>query len=56
MHMRQRVIYTVFFMDRRMAHSCGQPYGMRSQDLAVTEPAGLRDSVSGHAGSCSVPC
>jgi len=42
-HMRQRVFWTVYFVDRRIALSCGRPYGIRDSDIRVEKPAWLHD-------------
>ncbi len=45
-HMRQRVFWTVYFVDRRIALSCGRPYGIRDSDIRVEKPAWLHDKAS----------
>lgn len=42
-HMRQRVLWTTYCMDRRIALTCGRPYGMHWQDVAVGHPDALID-------------
>ncbi|KIW12258.1 hypothetical protein PV08_09534 [Exophiala spinifera] len=44
-HMRQRVFWTVYFVDRRISLSCGRPYGMRDSDIRVDKPAWLCDKM-----------
>jgi hypothetical protein len=49
-HIRQRLCWTVYFTDRRIALSCGRPYGMRDSDVKLDKPAWLNDAdvVPGH--------
>ncbi|KAF2194024.1 hypothetical protein K469DRAFT_617820 [Zopfia rhizophila CBS 207.26] len=42
-HMRQRTFWTVYFTDRRIALSCGRPYGIRDLDIDVEQPAWIYD-------------
>src|SRR6202000_888489 len=44
-HMNQRVFWTLYFTDRRVALSCGRPYGMKDDDIDVGEAAWLNDKV-----------
>lgn len=46
MHMRQRVFWTIYFLDRRISLSCGRPYGIREADIDIEQPAYLYDKVS----------
>lgn len=41
--MRQRIIWTVYVTDRRIALSCGRPYGIRDSDVDVEQPLWLYD-------------
>lgn len=41
--MRQRIFWTVFFTDRRIALSCGRPYGIRDLDYDVEQPSWIAD-------------
>lgn len=43
--MRQRLFWTVYFVDRRISLSCGRPYGLRDSDIDVDEPAWVDDKV-----------
>lgn len=43
-HIRQRLCWTVYFTDRRIALSCGRPYGMRDSDVQLNHPAWLNDA------------
>ncbi|KAJ4298829.1 hypothetical protein N0V90_004071 [Kalmusia sp. IMI 367209] len=42
-HMRQRIFWTVYFLDRRISLSCGRPYGIRESDIDIEQPAYLYD-------------
>ncbi|KAK5168855.1 uncharacterized protein LTR77_006164 [Saxophila tyrrhenica] len=42
-HMKQRILWTAYFVDRRIALSCGRPYSMADRDIAVDLPAWLDD-------------
>ncbi|VUC29049.1 unnamed protein product [Clonostachys rosea] len=42
-HVRQRLFWTLYFVDRRTALSCGRPYGIRDSDIDVEEPAWIDD-------------
>lgn len=42
-HMKQRILWTTYFVDRRIALSCGRPFGMNDSDIAVRLPAFLDD-------------
>lgn len=44
-HIRQRVLWTVYFTDRRISLSCGRPYGMCDVDIDIDEPAWIDDRV-----------
>lgn len=44
--MRQRVFWTVYFLDRRISLSCGRPYSLREADIDIEQPAYLWDKVS----------
>ena len=44
-HIRQRILWTVYFIDRRISLSCGRPYGMCDVDIDIDEPAWINDSV-----------
>lgn len=43
-HMRQRLLWTVLFVDRRISMSCGRPYGMQDSDIKVDWPAFINDA------------
>lgn len=45
MHMRQRLIWTVYFVDRRVSLSCGRPYSMLDGHLHVEKPLQIDDKV-----------
>ncbi|KAF2117417.1 fungal-specific transcription factor domain-containing protein [Lophiotrema nucula] len=34
-HMRQRIFWTIYYLDRRISLSCGRPYGIRDSDIDV---------------------
>jgi hypothetical protein len=54
--MRQRVFWTVYFVDRRIALSCGRPYGIKDSDIRTEKPAWLHDEASDTSLlSCNVP-
>lgn len=42
-HMKQRILWTTYFVDRRIALSCGRPFGMNDSDITVDFPAYLDD-------------
>lgn len=42
-HMKQRILWTTFFVDRRIALSCGLPFGMSERDIEVELPAWIPD-------------
>jgi len=42
-HMKQRILWTTFFVDRRIALSCGLPFGMSERDIEVDLPARIPD-------------
>ncbi|KAJ5611477.1 hypothetical protein N7528_008582 [Penicillium herquei] len=42
-HMRQRVFWTVYYLDRRISLSCGRPYGIRDCDVSVDQPDWIDD-------------
>lgn len=44
-HMRQRIFWTVYFLDRRISLSCGRPYSLREADIDIEQPAYLYDKV-----------
>ncbi|KAH8816078.1 fungal-specific transcription factor domain-containing protein [Xylogone sp. PMI_703] len=44
-HMRQRLFWTVYFLDRRISLSCGRPYGIRDSDIDLDEPEWMNDKV-----------
>ncbi|OQU94101.1 Fungal Zn2-Cys6 binuclear cluster domain-containing protein [Cladophialophora immunda] len=44
-HMRQRVFWTVYFVDRRISLSCGRPYGIRDSDIRVDKPEWIYDKM-----------
>lgn len=46
-HMRQRIFWTVYFLDRRISLSCGRPYSLREADIDIEQPAYLYDKASG---------
>ena len=50
-HMRQRIFWTVYFLDRRISLSCGRPYSLREADIDIEQPAYLYDKVS----KCNLP-
>lgn len=43
--MRQRIFWTVYFVDRRISLSCGRPYSIREADIEIEQPAYLCDKV-----------
>jgi hypothetical protein len=43
-HMRQRLLWTVYFVDRRISLSCGRPYGMRDHDIRLDLPQPIDDA------------
>lgn len=45
MHMRQRIFWTVYFLDRRISLSCGRPFSIREGDIDIEQPAYLYDKV-----------
>ncbi|KAJ4350421.1 uncharacterized protein N0V89_009042 [Didymosphaeria variabile] len=42
-HMRQRIFWTIYFLDRRISISCGRPYSVRESDIDIEQPAYLYD-------------
>jgi hypothetical protein len=42
-HMKQRILWTAYFVDRRIALSCGRPYGMNDRDIEVDFPSWISD-------------
>ncbi|KAF2258214.1 hypothetical protein CC78DRAFT_587376 [Lojkania enalia] len=42
-HMRQRIFWTLYFMERRIALSCGRPYSIRESDIDVEQPSWIYD-------------
>ena len=42
-HMKQRILWTAYFVDRRIALSCGRPYGMNDRDVDVDLPSWIGD-------------
>lgn len=44
-HMRQRIFWTVYFVDRRISLSCGRPYSIRDLDIRLDAPAMIYDRV-----------
>jgi hypothetical protein len=42
-HIRQRLFWSVYFVDRRISLSCGRPYGIRDSDIDVDKPAWIDD-------------
>lgn len=44
-HMRQRLFWTVYFVDRRISLSCGRPYDMHDLDIDVKMPVWISDKV-----------
>ncbi|KAF2472467.1 uncharacterized protein BDR25DRAFT_302638 [Lindgomyces ingoldianus] len=42
-HVRQLIFWTVYFTDRRIALSCGRPYGIRDLDIDVEQPSWIYD-------------
>ncbi|KAK4895750.1 hypothetical protein LTR27_006232 [Elasticomyces elasticus] len=42
-HMKERIFWTAYFVDRRIALSCGRPYGMNDRDIDVDLPAHIAD-------------
>ncbi|OAF99922.1 uncharacterized protein CC84DRAFT_1168833 [Paraphaeosphaeria sporulosa] len=42
-HMRQRIFWTVYFLDRRISLSCCRPYSIRESDIDIEQPAYLYD-------------
>lgn len=45
-HMRQRIFWTVYFLDRRISLSCCRPYSIRESDIDIEQPGYLYDKVS----------
>ena len=45
-HMRQRLCWTLFYVERRIAQSCGRPYAIRELDVNVAFPASLNDQAT----------
>ena len=43
-HMKQRIFWTTYYVDRRISLSCGRPYGIRDTDISVSLPEFLDDS------------
>ena len=41
--MKQRILWTTYFVDRRIALSCGRPYGMADRDIDVDLPVWISD-------------
>jgi hypothetical protein len=41
--MKQRILWTAWFMDRRIALSVGRPYSMNDRDISVDIPAFCSD-------------
>ena len=54
-HMRQRLFWTIYFIDRRISLSCGRPYGVRDSDIDVDLPAMIDDKACGVFASRSLP-
>ncbi|KZO90878.1 hypothetical protein CALVIDRAFT_371841 [Calocera viscosa TUFC12733] len=54
-HMRQRIFWTLYFLERRTAINCGWPYQLRDSDIDIDEPDWLNDQArdfdfwAGHA-------
>ncbi|EJT99485.1 hypothetical protein DACRYDRAFT_101187 [Dacryopinax primogenitus] len=44
-HLRQRILWTAYYLDRRISLSCGRPYAMRDLDLDVNLPDWLDDKL-----------
>ena len=42
-HMKRRILWTTYFVDRRIALSCGRPFGMNDSDIAVGLPIYVDD-------------
>ncbi|KAF2009504.1 hypothetical protein BU24DRAFT_76108 [Aaosphaeria arxii CBS 175.79] len=42
-HMCQRIFWCLYFSDRRIALSCGQPYCLRDSDIEVDQPPYIAD-------------
>lgn len=42
-HMRQRLLWTVYTLDKRLSLSCGRPYIIRDSDVDVEQPLSLYD-------------
>lgn len=42
-HMKQRILWTAYFVDRRIALSCGRPYGISDRDIDVSLPKWIND-------------
>lgn len=43
-HMKQRILWTTYFVDRRIALSCGRPFGMNDNDISVGLPVYVDDT------------
>jgi len=46
-HMRQRIFWTAYFLDRQISLSCGRPYCIRESAIDIEQPAYLSDRVRG---------
>ncbi len=44
-HMRQRIFWTLYFLDRSISLSCGRPYCIREADIDIEQPLYLSDWV-----------
>lgn len=42
-HMKQRILWTCYFVDRRIALSCGRPYDLADKDIDVELPVWVND-------------
>jgi hypothetical protein len=45
-HMRQRIFWTAYFLDRKISLSCGRPYCIREPGIDIEQPTYLSDRVS----------
>lgn len=44
-HMRQRIFWTAYILDRKISLSCGRPYCIREPGIDIEQPAYLPDRV-----------
>jgi hypothetical protein len=53
-HMRQRVFWTVYLLDKTISLSCGRPYCIRDSDIDIEQPAYIVDKVRESSLSLSI--